>query len=678
MRKKIVSVLCLMLMLMPIFNMTALAVDAVNAVNADPGVPEITVVAAKIAKDNALEIGLRINSKNIGYKSAGVVLSYDATKLRPWAWQINGEKATAANAESMYQAAKLTEEEAASHENPWSNGVNMAAQATEYQTGKNAMTVIDATGTVGYLYLETQAHTIDPDSNQAQDNAAFQENKLTDMGSMTGYGFDEAYVVKEYKEKVDQVITVRFSIVGPEDDGNEEEQTPSENENLEPGGNDTSESGADNNPAANSSLDGGAAEVENLFATYGIKVLSADDSFAKKSHLRTNYMYFAETDSYDIDCTLNALSISDGVSNNQGGGSTEDIVAVTAFDWDGEMLGSFIFQTDANPEVQRKNAQAALDDFIKEEEVAKTLKEHEGYDFLDWVKNKDDVPSSYGWRTPSAAKGTTEELALKDADKVDFGTLKTSTTVKAAYTTNDKIELGDKVTSLNDKIAARNYQSRIVGYGRFGASDNFSITIEVNRGNVPRVTNGYLWVRTRVGDVDNYSRYALKGSDTEEVQVALYAVGARGKDEETNEDIFDVTGVSLVEWTVIDDYEYSNWVDAGTAGERSDRATNQAVASGTIQPNVGTSRNVAVWAKDSYPCQGVVAGIYDQLLEKDKNNTSLTVTANHLRSIGIAPSDTNNNRLRNNIYDNWVRLGKPKLTWDILNDPSFTAAAPTT
>ncbi|MCI8595134.1 MAG: hypothetical protein HFF09_07795 [Oscillospiraceae bacterium] len=346
--------------------------------------------------------------------------------------------------------------------------------------------------------------------------------------------------------------------------------------------------------------------------------------------------------------------------------TTEGVLAVTAYDWDGEMLGTFIFRSDPNPTTQGQNAQQAIAEFVAREDVAAKLAGKPGYDFLTWVKNENNVPTSYGVRVVSSARLNLTELSLNEADEIDFSTLTESTAAKAAYTTNkDTLNDGTGEATPAAQATARNYQTKIVAYGKFGTTANYSITIEVKRGNVPRLTSPWLLVRSVISGVSVYSRYALTGADTETVQVALYAASnANGN----------LTGVSLVEWTVIDDYGYSNWVNAYSVGARTVVADCRSTASFTIR-DVGTSRNQRVWDAGTYPLEGMVAQIYEQLLERDASGATVsTVTAANLRTLGIVPWTTRNADLQDGTYNNWVTLGKPELTYDILNQIGSVAS----
>ena len=336
-------------------------------------------------------------------------------------------------------------------------------------------------------------------------------------------------------------------------------------------------------------------------------------------------------------------------------------LAVSTTDWDGSPLGVFIFAKDSNPATQKANAEEALASF--KAGIADKLTSHPGYDFLTLVKDEDEIPTSYGTRVVSNAFGELTELALDPEDELDFATLTDSTSAKAAYTTNADLNDGMDQPTAPLQAAARNYQSKIVGYGKFGTTPNFSLTIEVKRGNVPRLTSPWLIVRSQISGVSTYSRYALTGADSETVTIALYAAsGASG-----------LTGVELVEWTVIDDYGDSNWVNIYSTGSRTVVADCQSTASFTTR-DVGTSRNQRVWDAGTYPLEGMVAQVYEQLLARDADGTAMSMSAANLRTMGIIPSTANTTNLQNSTFNNWVTLGRPELTYDILNQIGSVAS----
>ena len=75
MRKKIMFLMCMAALLVVFFSL--------GVVGANQVPPEVTVVAARVDNGAALELGLRIDSKNDGFQSTGVVLEYDASALKP-------------------------------------------------------------------------------------------------------------------------------------------------------------------------------------------------------------------------------------------------------------------------------------------------------------------------------------------------------------------------------------------------------------------------------------------------------------------------------------------------------------------------------------------------------------------------------------------------------------------
>ncbi len=438
---------------------------------------------------------------------------------------------------------------------------------------------------------------------------------------------------------------------------------------------------------------------------------------------------YSETDTPTITLGDNPMSLA-AVWNS----TTEGVIAVTAFDWDGVLLGSFIFRADNDPAVQEANAQEALKEFMGDAYVAPTepdpeptpeppveptpdtqealrqlneniamvaaevaqgttpyaddegegetpetppenpetpaedgtsvaakLRSHAGYDFLAWVKNEDSIPTSYGQRVPSNTNTALTTLELTDTDKIDFSTLKNSTTVKAAYTTNDNIELGAGLGT-NAARDARRYTTSIDSYGRFGTGNSFSIKIKVERGDVPRATNGALRVRMRIGTADIYSMYELSGADVEIVEVVPYASG-------TTAGVF--TGASVVEWTIIDTYGLSNWV--GSAA-RTTVTECQSTAAFTVQT---LGRQSIVWNRGTYPFNGIISSINAALKEYHESGAALTViTSAVLRTVGINPYTDVANDLRTAIYNGWVAKGMPELDEIILNEIASTPPSP--
>lgn len=340
--------------------------------------------------------------------------------------------------------------------------------------------------------------------------------------------------------------------------------------------------------------------------------------------------------------------------------STDGIIAVSVSDWDGVALGTFIFFSDPDPAIQKANADAAKNEFLAREDVAAKLTSHAGYDFLDFVKDEDGVPTSYGKRVASNSNTVVAELEIAPENIVDFSTLESSTTVSVAYTTNASIELGEGLDATS-AMNARRYKTSIDSYGRFGTSQSFAIRIKVERGNVPRSTQAALRVRLEINGVSVYSQYDLSGADEEVIEVAPFAQS------NTNGTF---TGVSVVEWTVVDKYELSNWVGAAA---RTTLNECQSKASFTVK-NVGTTRS-AVWDEETYPLYGVVASFnealrtYHEALQLDPTTNVSTMTAisvANLRSIGIPPVSTNATTLRRTIYNGWLANGAKDLSYEEL------------
>jgi hypothetical protein len=339
-----------------------------------------------------------------------------------------------------------------------------------------------------------------------------------------------------------------------------------------------------------------------------------------------------------------------------GSSSTDGILAVSVSDWDGVSLGTFIFRSDPDPKTQEQNAQQAISDFLAQENVASALTSHAGYDYLTFVKP--DAPTSYGKRVDTLTNTQVSDLEISPENMIDFSTLKTSTSAKVAYTTNDTIQLGEGLSAAEARDA-RFYKTSIDSYGRFGVGNSFAVRIKVERGNVPRVTDGYLRVRMVIGGADIYSQYALSGADVETIEVVPFARSATSGA---------LTGASIVEWTVIDAYGTENWLGSGA---RTTLADCQSKAAFTVR-DVGTSKNQAVWDRGTYPFEGVIAGINDTLASyhalkledpsiSPNNNNMAGVTLPIMRSIGIPPQAVATARAK--LYEAYVANGAQPLDY---------------
>lgn len=391
-----------------------------------------------------------------------------------------------------------------------------------------------------------------------------------------------------------------------------------------------------------------------------------------------------ENDEYEVRFRASATrdeSAAQTLKIGGGGGGpsgTDGILAITAQDFDGEKIGTFVFRSDSNPTTQKANADAAIKEFVAQEKVANILKSHPGYDFLTWVRedykdengNKVVVPTSYGKRVDSVDPKSVVSLELDPADQIDFSTLQESITVRAAYTTNDSIELGATAADDNAARDARRYKATVTptSFSRYGTGNSYGIQIKVERGNVPRVTDGILLVNMSIGGASIYSQYELKGSDEETVDVVAYAQSS------TSGQFF---GAVTVEWTIADKYQLTNWIGAGPRTTQSECVVN---ASFTVKRFGSTVR--AVWDTGTYAFEGVVDGInqalasYHSLKLKDpsitpSNQNMSGITTAILQSINIPP--LSQTTARNNLYNKYLANGANPLSYaDIYEAASGT------
>lgn len=396
MRKKIMLLMCMAALLVAFFSL--------GVVGANPESPDVTVVAARVDNGTALELGVRIDSKNDSFQSTGIVLQYDASALTPCGW---ADEVT----DALLDKARVNPVNFAEGETLWDHAVPLPTKGKDILSGKTAFTVIDTSTTphTGYLYLNVEAPAPTYDAVQAPaplyglNQVKPSEMELEGLVELTdptpaNFGYRSNHGVIDATSAIDQVITVRFAL--PEEEEPEEPEppvdptpgpeepeppvTPEPEPELNPDENAPSgqaDETGDGNGEGNGEGEGGTTEpgptdptepdpdeptnpddppaetVEDFMATYGIAV--AGDAIAVNAPAGGSGIYYYNTDTMPTEITnWHFLSVKNGISVNQGSGgppSPEDFAALVFYDWDETLLGAII--------VPKGDATKYVDDF---------------------------------------------------------------------------------------------------------------------------------------------------------------------------------------------------------------------------------------------------------------------------------------------------------------------------
>ena len=222
MRKKIMLLMCMAALLVAFFSL--------GVVGANPESPDVTVVAARVDNGTALELGVRIDSKNDSFLSTGIVLQYDASALTPCGW---ADEVT----DALLDKARVNPVNFAEGETLWDHAVPLPTKGKDILSGKTAFTVIDTSTTphTGYLYLNVEAPAPTYDAvqapaplyglNQVKPSVLELEGlvELTDP-TPANFGYRSNHGVIDATSAIDQVITVRFAL--PEEEEPEEPEPP--------------------------------------------------------------------------------------------------------------------------------------------------------------------------------------------------------------------------------------------------------------------------------------------------------------------------------------------------------------------------------------------------------------------------------------------------------------------
>ena len=601
MRKKIMLLMCMAALLVAFFSL--------GVVGANQVPPEVTVVAARVDNGAALELGLRIDSKNDSFQSTGVVLEYDASALKPCGW---ADEVT----DELLEKAKVDPTALAEGETMWDHAVPLPTKGKDIISGKTAFTVIDSTTNKGYLYLSVEAPI--PTNVPVQAPAPLyglnqvqpSEMGLEGLEELTaGNGFQSNHGVIDATSAVDQVITVRFALPtetpeppveppveptpdpeepnpGPTPDPNPDEtDEPSAQADETEGGNGegSGEGGGEPtepeptdptepDPDTPENPDDPPAETaEDFMAKYGIKV--AEDATAVNSPAGRSGIYFYTTDTEPVDIlNWHFLSVKNGISVNSGSGGPpdpSDFAAIVFYDWDETILGAVIVpKGDATKYVDDfTNARIAdpseLDskylwysndkiaaDEADPERTPKYLSNKKAYDFDTWLLNDSDTFTAQDTALPKY--DGTDDAAAAAAGVANFGEVTGDMVVKASYKANETINKLDNGRTSNSYVISE------PTYYRYGASaSNTAGTYSLKATLVRENTDGYGVTRVR-----EPALRAMMTSDTSP-SAAIYVLSYLDKTDRAELEVVPAKPIKSVTFGLIEMYETSNWPGAG-------------------------------------------------------------------------------------------------------------------
>lgn len=629
MRKKIMLLMCMAALLVTFFSL--------SVVSANPESPDVTVVAAKVDNGTALELGLRIASKNDSFQSTGVVLQYDASALTPCGW---ADEVT----DALLEKARVNPAEIEAGKNIWDYAVPLPTKGKDIISGKTAFTVIDTSTTphTGYLYLNVEA----PAPAYGIEQKKPGDMELTDLVEFTdptpanfGYKTNHGLIDSPDGQAVDQVITVRFALptepeqpVDPTPDPEEPTPEPNPDENEPSGqadetGDGTGEGGGTTEPEPTDPTepdpdnpenpdDPPAEQPDDFMATYGIAVSAA--TVVDESPAGHSGVYYRTTDTLPEEISnWHFLSVKNGVSVNTGSSgpaSPDDFAAVVFYDWDGStMIGAIIM----NRALTLDQVQKSIQDFVKDHEDVFTTKK--GYTFENvWLDYNSNIPTRYGRYIAPGVTTLIPESDIDEKDHADFTRLANGETmvVKAAY--RGTVDAG--LTS-STGAAANRYRVTADSYSRLGMSEIYSVTFKIERLTtsnvpVPRAAAPVLRIQT-ISDSgeEGYIMVQLPCNDLEYGTVTVPGT------------------VATVRGYVVDNYEFENWVGAATR-------------SGTATVNRDGEKG--------YMHQGILGYINIELSKGDSGN----ILDTDLVSVGVDLKGLDIDRVKNILVAKRAELGR--------------------
>lgn len=647
MRKKIMLLMCMAALLVAFFSL--------GVVGANPESPDVTVVAARVDNGTALELGVRIDSKNDSFQSTGIVLQYDASALTPCGW---ADEVT----DALLEKARVNPANFAEGETLWDHAVPLPTKGKDIISGKTAFTVIDTSTTphTGYLYLNVEAPAPTYDAVQAPAPLyGLNQVKPSEMGleglveltdpTPANFGYKSNHGLLDATSAVDQVITVRFAL--PEESEPEEPEQPVDpTPDPEPNPDENEPSGQADETGDGSGEGGGTTEpeptdptepdpenpenpddppaetVDDYMATYGIAV-AGDATAVNMSPAGCSGVYYYNTDTEPVEISnWHFLSVKNGISVNQGSGGPpdpSDFAALVFYDWDETLLGAIIVpKGDATKYVDDfTNARIAdpseLDskylwysnekiaaDEADPEKTPKYLSNKKAYDFDAWLLNDSDTFTAQDEALPKY--DGTNDAAAAEKGVANFTNVSGDMIVKASYKANETIN------KLDNGRTSPQYSITEPIYNRYAAAaattGDYSLRVTVTRENA----DGYGVTRLRepgfrakaTPDVQGAALVnilnSIENKDTAEVELAMPKM------------------VRQVQYTLIETYAYPNWP---AAGQKSPNITKKKNTGTVTADKIGT---------DGFVKEGTLTFINEQCIKyiQEGTNTGWTAQTN--------------------------------------------------
>ena len=292
-------------------------------------------------------------------------------------------------------------------------------------------------------------------------------------------------------------------------------------------------------------------------------------------------------------------------------------VTLALYDLDNTLIGVKVVTKGSSVASQTSLLETAFAEI--QNEFKTTFTSHAGYDFGCWIPYESSTPTVYGnYVNPTNVNQMMATPIPRPIDAMDAATVAkevidkrlTYITLKAAYVDNEECVTGGNTAAA---ALARQYTVTFDDFSRFIATGaDFPVTVKIERKNVVRCVQPALRVQLTVNGVSTYSLYELTGADVEYVTVSLTANINTGQ------------LVNTAVFTVIDQYNTSNWVGAGA---RSDN-NKMTLRGGTILTDTGNTLGGGAaqkyYSADSFARDGII-GAFNECFENYAADETQTI-----------------------------------------------------